>query len=162
MLLIPGSNAELIPMFSVIKKDNTNSLLQKLGNFIYNSSQSHATYFNEYNTKLAPKKKHLCIFFSSKCWLNIQKYSLQILYRKYSAAEFLLLQTCLWDSQTLAVLKQDCVGKGRGSVYNCEVTTVRGGTNIRSPQTKRVVWEGGTSWNFERTCHRFDTEIVDK
>lgn len=60
---MPGSNAELITMFSVIKKDNTISLLQKLGNFIYNSSQSHATYFNEYNTKLAKKKKKASLHF---------------------------------------------------------------------------------------------------
>lgn len=85
--------------------------------------------------------------FSSKCWLNIQKYSLQILYRKYSAAEFLLIQTCLWDSQTLAVLKQDCVGKGRGSyVYICEVTMVRGGA-ISQNEAKEWCGERG-SWKF--------------
>lgn len=139
----------ILKKFLNLKKDNKYSLFQKLGNFIYNSSQSHATYFNEYNTKLAKKKKKasLHFLFSSKCWLNIQKYSLQILYRKYSAAEFLLIQTCLWDSQTLAVLKQDCVGKGRGSyVYICEVTMVRGGA-ISQNEAKEWCGERG-SWKF--------------
>jgi len=136
-------------------KDNKYYLFQKLGNFIYNSSQSHATYFNEYNTKLA-QKKHICIFlFSSKCWLNIQKYSLQILYRKYSAAEFLLIQTCLRDSQTLAVLKQT-VGKGRGLyVYICEVTMVRGGAILDHHRMKQNsgVGKEEVPWWFTMACH---------